>query len=246
MASSDRDTGAGQPQPVEVDDLAAKLSDLARTLQHEESVEATLQAIAEAAVGTVPGAQYAALSVVEHRREVHTRAGTSDLAYAVDRVQYEVGEGPCLSAVYEQQTVHLPEMTAETRWPLFTQRAAELGVSSMLSFQLYVQEDNLGALNLYSSRTHAFDDDSAHVGLLFAAHAAVAMSGAQHLEQLNQAMSVRDVIGQAKGILMERHKLTADQAFAVLARASQHTNRKLVDVAADLTATGDLARRASR
>ncbi|MCG5457454.1 GAF and ANTAR domain-containing protein [Micromonospora sp. PSH03] len=246
MAGSDSGAGTDEPRPAAVDDLAAKLSDLARRLQHEDSVEATLQAIAGAAVGTVPGAEQAALSVVEHRREIHTRAGTSDLVYAVDRVQYEVGEGPCLSAVYEQQTVHVPDMTVEGRWPRFTQRAAELGVSSMLSFQLYVQDDNLGALNLYSSRTHAFDDDSAHVGLLFAAHAAVAMSGAQHLEQLNQAISVRDVIGQAKGILMERHKLTADQAFAVLARASQNTNRKLVDVARYLTATGQLTHRTPR
>ncbi|SCF13063.1 GAF domain-containing protein [Micromonospora coriariae] len=250
MAGSDNDAGPGRSVTdagaADFDDLAARLSDLARTLQHEDSVDATLQAIAEAAVDTVPGAQYAGLSVVEHRREIHPRAGTADLVFAVDRVQYDTGEGPCLSAVYEHQTVHLPDMTSEQRWPNFTHRAAEMGVLSMLSFQLYVQQDNLGALNLYSSQRHAFDDDSAHVGLLFAAHAAVAMSGAQQLEQLNRANSVRDVIGQAKGILMERHKLTADQAFTVLARASQNTNTRLIDLARHLTATGELTDRPPR
>jgi GAF domain-containing protein len=222
------------------DDLAGRLSDLARTLQDEDGVDETLQAIVDAAVGTVPGAQYAALSVVERRREIHTRAGTADVVFKVDQVQYDTGEGPCLSAVYDQQTVSLPDMTTEQRWPKFTARTAELGVRSMLSFQLYVQQDNLGALNLYSEHSNAFDDDSEHVGLLFASHAAVAMSGAQQQQHLNKAMAARDVIGQAKGILMERHKLTADQAFSVLSRASQHTNTKLVDVARALTDTGHL------
>ena len=220
------------------DDLATSLSDLARTLQDEDNVEKTLQAIVNAAVGTVPGAQYAGLSVVERRRQVHTRAGTDDLVYQVDQVQYDAGEGPCLDAMYEHQTVHLPDMASEQRWPRFTHGAAELGVGSMLAFQLWVHEDNLGALNLYSAQTHAFDDDSEHVGLLFAAHAAVAMSGAQHVEHLTKAMAARDVIGQAKGILMERHKLTADQAFTVLAQASQHANTKLIDVARSLAQTG--------
>ncbi len=244
MASSDNDANNGRgetkPDAGDSDSLAGRLSDLARVLQDEDSVDQTLQAIVDAAVGTVPGAQYAGLSVVEHRREIHTRAGTADVVYKVDQVQYDTGEGPCLSAVYEQQTVSLPDMSAEARWPKFTGRTAELGVLSMLSFQLYVQQDNLGALNLYSEHEKAFDADSEHIGLLFASHAAVAMSGAQQQEHLQKAISARDLIGQAKGILMERHKLTADQAFSVLSRASQHTNTKLIDVARALTDTGHL------
>jgi transcriptional regulator with GAF, ATPase, and Fis domain len=244
MAGTDSDAnngnGEASPDTGGLDDLAGRLSDLARTLQDEDSVGETLQAIVEAAVGTVPGAQYAALSVVEHRREVHTRAGTADVVFAVDQVQYDTGEGPCLSAVYEQQTVSVPDMSAEARWPKFTGRTAELGVLSMLSFQLYVQQDNLGALNLYSEQKNAFNADSEHIGLLFASHAAVAMSGAQEQEHLQKAISARDLIGQAKGILMERHKLTADQAFSVLIRASQQTNTKLIDVARALTDTGEL------
>jgi hypothetical protein len=115
-----------------------------------------------------------------------------------------------------------------------------LGIHSMLAFQLYVVEDNLGALNLYSADTDAFNDESEHVGLLFAAHAAVATAGARKVRDLVRAVSTRDLIGQAKGILMERHKLTDDQAFGLLVRASQHTNVKLVEIARRLTETGEL------
>jgi GAF domain-containing protein len=247
MAGGENGDGRGRPSSHDTgrvggDDLAVKLSDLARTLQDENDVEQTLDAIAAAAVDTVPGAEYAALSVVERRHAVYTRAGTAQLAYDVDKVQYETHQGPCLDAAYEQRTVRVPDMSSDERWPEFARRAAALGVGSMLSFQLFVQQDNLGALNLYSSRSNAFDDESEHVGLLFASHAAVAMSGAQHQEQMERAISARDVIGQAKGILMERHKITADQAFTLLARASQENNIKLLEVARALTDTGELSR----
>jgi transcriptional regulator with GAF, ATPase, and Fis domain len=226
---------------TDLDTLAGTLSDLARSLHHETSVEDTLRGIVFAAVGTVPGAQEAALTVFEGRRRVSTRAGTADLVYQVDQVQYDTGEGPCLSSLYQQRTVRLSDMAAETRWPRFTVRAAELGVGSMLSFQMYVERDNLGALNLYSRDADAFTDESEQVGLLFATHAALAMADAQTRERLHRAMEVRDVIGQAKGILMERHKVTDGQAFTLLVRASQNTNRKLLEIARYLVETGELA-----
>ncbi|WP_141704478.1 GAF domain-containing protein, partial [Planobispora rosea] len=122
------------------------------------------------------------------------RASDDDLAVKLqtDRIQCETGQGPCLDAVYDQRTVRLPDLTEEERWPAFTERAAELGVRSMLSFQLYVQNDNLGGLNLYSCRKNAFGDESEHVGLLFATHAEVAMSGAQQEEHLARAVAMRD------------------------------------------------------
>lgn len=252
MANSD-DNGAGDagqgrpsshytgtPDPQE---LAGRLSDLARSLQDEHSVEDTLDGIVKAAVGTVPGVEHAGLSVVERGRAVHTRAGSDEVVYQVDRVQYETGEGPCLSAMYEQQTVRMPDTTTETRWPQFTHRTIALGIRSMLSFQLYVVGDTLGALNLYSRRTNAFSDESEQVGLLFAAHAAVAMAGAQREHQLLRAMATRDLVGQAKGILMERHKLTGAQAFSVLVRYSQHSNTKLHEVAQHLVDSGELVTR---
>jgi transcriptional regulator with GAF, ATPase, and Fis domain len=253
VAGSDRrddaDAGRGQPSSSYTgpasgfEDLAVALGELARSLHDQGSVEETLHGIVVAAVGTVPGAEYAALSVIEGRRTVQTRAGTADIVYKVDQVQYDTGEGPCLDALYQQHTVRLSDMAAETRWPQFTDRVAELGVGSMLSFQLYVEQDNLGALNLYAHDTDAFSDESEQVGLLFATHAAVAMADAQQHQHLSRAIAVRDLIGQAKGILMERHKLTGDQAFTLLVRASQSTNTKLNEVARYLVETGELGHR---
>ena len=224
-------------------DLAIRLSELARSLQDEESLSDTLSGIVHAAVGTIPGAQYAAISVIEGGRTVKTRAGTDDLVYQLDQAQSDTHQGPCLDALYNQQTVRLSDMDAETRWPKFSRRAVELGVGSMLCLQLYVEQDNLGALNLQSRKKDAFNDESEQIGLLFAAHAGVAMAGAQKQQQLAKAMSVRDLIGQAKGILMERYKIRNDQAFNLLVRASQNTNTKLVDVARYLVDTGELADR---
>ncbi|GAA4078944.1 GAF and ANTAR domain-containing protein [Nonomuraea soli] len=224
-------------------ELAVKLSELARTLQEEPTLELTLQAIVESAVQTVPGAQYAGLTVVRKRRAVATPAATDELVRLVDRAQYATGQGPCLDSVYTQQTVRLADMRKETRWPRFTRHANALGIVSMLSFQLYVQRDTLGALNLYSHRADAFTDESEQVGLLFAAHAAVAMAGAQQLANLSGAVAMRDVIGQAKGILMERFRLTSEQAFVLLVRVSKETNTKLADIARHLADTGELRTR---
>lgn len=244
---ADSHDGAGRDQasvraasPSSDGSLGTRLSTLARNLQNKDDVDATLHAIVHAAVATIPGAGHAAISVVRRRREIHTPAATADVALDVDRVQYDTGQGPCLDAIFDQHTVHLPDMTAETRWPQFAPRAAQLGVLSMLSFQLFVHTDSLGALNLYAERPDAFTDESEHVGLLFAAHAAVAMSGAQQQAHLTAALNARDLIGQAKGILMERHKLTAAQAFAVLAKASQESNTKLVEIARVIAETGEL------
>ena len=114
---------------------------------------------------------------------------------------------------------------------------------SMLSLQLVVDGDDLGALNLLGARPHAFSDASEHVGLLLAAHVAMAIDHARQGEDMIGGLLRRDLIGQAKGILMERHKVSADRAFDVLARASQDLNRKVHDVAADLAATGTLPER---
>ena len=239
-STNDRGSAAGEDQ------LARQLSELARDLQEKHSLQDTLNGITQAAVDNVPGAQFAGITVVKGHRDVDTPAWTDELVRATDRAQYETGQGPCLNSVYEEQTVRVADMRSEQRWPEFAKRAVDLGVGSMLSIQLYVTGDNLGALNLYSEATEAFDDESEHVGLLLAAHAAIAMAGAQQQEQLVQSITTRDLIGQAKGILMERHKITAEQAFTLLIRASQLANTKLRDVAEHLTTTGELAARQSQ
>ena len=224
---------------VSTSDLSEVMSHAARRLQEEHGdVEGTLQAITATAVRVVPNAEDCGISYVIGRSRIEPRASTSELPREIDALQERIEEGPCLDAVWEQEVVRVDEVGADDRWPQFAQQASERGVGSMMCFQLFVQGDQLGALNLYAHTPGAFDDECQEIGLMFAAHAAVAVAGAEHEEHLRAGMTNRDVIGQAKGILMERHKLTADQAFGVLARVSQELNRKLVDVAREVSNTG--------
>jgi GAF domain-containing protein len=223
--------------------LGDVMSRVARRLQEEHGdVEATLQAITATAVRVVPHAEECSISYVIGRSKVEPRASTSDLPREVDALQERIKQGPCLDAVWEQEVVRVDDVAADDRWPEFARQASALGVGSMMCFRLFVEGDQLGGLNMYAGRPGAFDEESQDVGQMFAAHAAVAVAGAEHEQNLRTAVSSRDVIGQAKGILMERHKLTADQAFAVLARASQELNRKLADVAREVTDTGAVPR----
>jgi GAF domain-containing protein len=233
---SDEDTGTSTGQ----DRLAEQLSALARSLEMQADLQATLDTVVRAAVGTVPGAAEASISEVQHRRDVKTLAATGELSRAVDHAQYDFGEGPCLDSLYDHRTVRLSDLNTEQRWPQFVVRARELGVGSMLAVQLFVDGENLGALNLLSRHPHAFDDESEHVALLFASHAAVAMSGERARSHLRAAVSTREVIGQAQGILMERFKITGEMAFQILMLASQDSNRKLRDIADELVSTGEL------
>jgi GAF domain-containing protein len=234
--STAQDMSADGVDPV--GQLGAVMSRVSRQLQEEHgNIEATLQAITATAVRVVPHAEDCSISYVIGRSKVEPRASTSDLPRQVDALQGRIGQGPCLDAVWDAQIVRVDDVAADERWPEFARQAAELGIGSMLCFQLFVTGDRLGACNLFSRTPRAFDDESEEIGLMLAAHAGVALAGAEHESNLRAGMSSRDVIGQAKGILMERHRLTADQAFGVLSRVSQELNRKLVDIAGELTDT---------
>jgi GAF domain-containing protein len=234
-------TAAHGHRPVE--SLGDVMSRVARELQQEHGdVEATLQAVTRAAVDTVPGADECGISYVIARKQVEPRAWTSDLPRVLDALQGTLGQGPCLDAIWDERVVRVADVATEQRWPEFARQAAAHGVGSLLCFQLFVEGDHLGALNLYARRAGAFADPASEdVGLVFAAHGAVALAGAEHEAELLAGLDSRDLIGQAKGILMERHRLTAAQAFALLVRTSSLTNRKLRDVADELSTTGHLA-----
>ena len=230
----------GNDRPDE-DDLSQRLSDLARDMQHQPDNPAVMDVIVAAAVSMVPGAEEASISLTQRGRRVVSAAATSDLPQRFDALQQETRQGPCMDAMYEHETIRVDDLPGDGRWPELARRSGEIGVASMLCFQLFVEGDDLGALNLLARRPEAFTDDSERVGLMLASHAAVAVAQAQKLTHLETALASRDVIGQAKGILMERYKITATQAFALLARASMDTNRKLHEVAQYLTDTGVLA-----
>ncbi|WP_199522374.1 GAF and ANTAR domain-containing protein [Geodermatophilus marinus] len=220
-----------------------RLASIARDLLNEPDTQHTLQRVVDAAAENLDGTVWASVSLVTQRREIETPVVTDDRAGHADRLQYELAEGPCLDSIWEQETFQIEDMTTEERYPRWARAVAErTGIRSSLSLQLYTDEEHnsLGALNLYSPVPGAFDAETRGEGLAFAAQAAVALRSAQSEQHLRTAMATRTLIGQAQGILMERLKITPDQAFAVLSRLSQHTNVKLREVARRLVETGEI------
>lgn len=216
------------------------LDDLARSLHVKEArLQPTLDAIVSSAVETIDPAHYAGLIVLV-QSVLTPQATAGDPPYALDLLQQRLGDGPCMQAARDQNVITVPDTKLETRWPGFGSSAAGLGVGSMLCVPLRVERRNLGALSLYAARPQAFTDYHLPLTRLFATHAALALGDAQRTEQLHTALDNRDLIGQAKGILIEREKVTPDEAFRLLSVSSQAANSKLVAVARHLVETGEL------
>ena len=216
------------------------LAELARDLDSEVDQARVLQRVVEAAVVGVDGADHAGIMLLEHG-QLTTPVATSDTVRLVDQEQQITQEGPCIHAALESAAmVRADDLRSDPRWPNFAERAIAHGVNGMLSFQLYARDDNIGALNLYAARPCAFDDDAAHVGRLLATHAAIALAATRAEANLRSALASRDMIGQAKGILMERYKIDQAAAFELLVAVSQHSHRKLRDIAEELTSAGEL------
>jgi GAF domain-containing protein len=220
------------------DGLARQLSELARQMQAEPDMPALLQRITEAAVLEIDGAEYACISLVEGG-VVRPQAATDDLVKRVDSRESELNEGPCITSLREEVTVRSDDFEKEERWPRFVAAAMEEGIRSMLAVQLFVEADNLGALNIYATQPDAFTEHDETIAMLLAVHAAIAMTASMTESNLRTALDSRDTIGQAKGILMERYKISSIEAFHLLVVASQRTHRKLRDLADTLTTTGE-------
>ena len=225
------------------DEMAGDFAVMARTLHAESGVQETLHVMCTLAVQIIEGAEHAGITVIRGGR-FETPAASDSIGPAVDRIQYETGEGPCVDAIRTHETLQLDDLSADDRWPEFTARLiAETDVRSMLSYRLFVEEDTLGALNLYSSRPHAFAGTNHPLGTIFAVHAALAMKAAMEHDQvanLEAALASNRRIGMAMGILMGRGAITEQEAFQRMLQVSQNTNRKLRDVAETIILTGEL------
>jgi GAF domain-containing protein len=219
--------------------VARELSELARELEAEPDFDAVMDRIVLAVVAELGGATAAAVTLVQ-RGQVLSPAHSSELAEQVGRIESETGEGPCVDSGREEVTIRVDDLRQSSRWPAFAARAVELGILSLLSFQLFVGQDSMGALNVYSGTPGGFGSEDEETGLLLASHAALAMGASREVANLRVAMDTRDLIGQAKGILMERYKIDGGRAFDVLVASSQHANQKLRDIASHLIFTGEL------
>ncbi len=222
------------PTPVGEQQLAETFAEISRVLLAEPDVQRTLEKMCALLVTTVAGCDHAVVTVVrDHALE--SPAASDDVGPSVDSLQLDVDDGPCLEAIREHHTVVTDDLAAETRWPRFSRRAVEVtGVRSMLAFRMFIAQDTLGSLNLYSKHPRAFTDDSLAVGTIFAAHASVALRAAQNKEDLarfREVAKARELMGQAKGILMGRQGITAQAAMEILARGAERLKIELRELA---------------
>ncbi|MGW8987552.1 GAF and ANTAR domain-containing protein [Streptomyces parvus] len=226
-------------------DFSHRMAGMARSFLAQDSVQGTLERITGAATELLEGCDAAGVLVLRGER-VQTLAATDQLVVDSDQLQERSGEGPCFDAARRrtgEQVFRITDMTTvQQRWPAYAPSARELGVGSMMGFLLYTEDEDLGALNLYSRKPGMFDETSETAAWLLASHAAVALSSARIRDQLVQAVDSRHVIGEAMGILMAGRRLTEDQAFDVLRRFSQERNIKLREVARQVTELGRLPR----
>ncbi|MDD7937969.1 GAF and ANTAR domain-containing protein [Actinomycetospora lutea] len=215
--------------------LARALDASARSLierKDDQDVEHTLELIVSGAIHTIPHVEQAGISLVERGGAVASHAPSSTAVRELDELQNDLREGPCLDSIRHETRTLVEDMAAvQARWPRYTAAAVDRGFRSLMSFQLFTDHGSAGALNLYAAEPGAFDASSADVGALFAAQAALVLHGAKRITGLTVALDSRDVIGQAKGILIERFGVGPEQAFAMLVESSQQTNIKLVEVA---------------
>jgi GAF domain-containing protein len=227
---------------------AEALERLGRLSLRELSMDSLLQTVAELARTVMPGNPEASVTLLV-KDKPSTVVSTGQFAVDLDETQYERGHGPCLHAARTGELTEITDTRADTRWRDYAQRAAEAGNLSSLSVPLAIDKDEQvsGALNLYARKPDAFDEDSRAAAQSFGPHAAVAagnlyayQSARDMADNLQAALESRAVIDQAKGILIERHKLTPDQAFQLLGQVSMNTNRKVRDVADQLVHTGEL------
>ncbi|MGW2939371.1 GAF and ANTAR domain-containing protein [Streptomyces sp. NPDC001156] len=223
--------------------FAQQMAIMGRDLLAQKSVTATLERITHSAIELVEGCEAAGILIL-HGKQVQSLAPTDEFVSVSDQLQARLGEGPCFDAARShegERVFRIADLTQkQQRWPAYAPKARELGVGSMMGFLLFTEDEDLGALNLYSRGPGAFSEASEMAGWLLASHAAIAFSSARTDAQMHETVTTRHVIGEAMGILMGGHHLTEEQAFDVLRRYSQENNVKLREVARRVCEQGGL------
>ena len=228
--------------------VQSKIAELVSALVHGAGIEEMLTKLTSASVALVPGAEFAKISLVEDQR-LRPLAATSELAALLDGAQQAAGQGPCLDAINAQKPVRCGDLRTDVRWPRFADAATAAGVHSVLSCPLDMPGVTGATLSLFGSQPEAFGMESDATAAMLANHAAIALVTAEHERQFRAALATRDVIGQAKGMIMERFGVDSASAFAMLKRISQQTNTPVRQLAASLVHSAgtrdDDARKAS-
>ncbi|MFL6126957.1 ANTAR domain-containing protein [Actinophytocola sp.] len=228
--------------------LAQQFAQLTKRLRAADSVADVLSQVVRGAVAVLRDADLVSVTLRSPDERLHTPLETDPLASELDELQYAYREGPCFEAARNpgMAHVHSPDLVTEARWPRFGPAAADRGYLSVLSTALLpdIPPPRLsGALNVYSAGAGKLGDEATRdQALLLATHASLALASTEAVRlaelraaQLRRALDTRDVIGQAKGILMQRRGISADEAFELLRRTSMDLNVRLAELAHTLT-----------
>jgi GAF domain-containing protein len=221
----------------EVDATHLRIAQIVQDLygRPDTDSDTVIAELAEHAAAEIPGAEYAGVTVTRNAKQIDTPATTHKWPLLLDEIQQRHGEGPCLTAAWEEKIIHVADLTTDERFPLYARDAlTETPIRSVMAFQMWIAGEQMGALNVYAETAHAFGPQTREIGLVFASHSSVAWNAARRDEQFKRALTSRDVIGQAKGMLMERYGVNAIQAFDLLRKLSQDSNTPLIQIAADL------------
>ncbi len=218
------------------DRLRHDLADLVQIVRSESAdPDAVLGELTESAAASVPGAGYAGITTVSGDGKVETAASSGPYPGLLDEIQARHGQGPCLSAAWEQHMIRIPDLTREQRWPDYCRDAlAETPIRSVIAFQLFTGRQGMGALNFYAEQPQVFDAHAVELAVMAATHTALGWELLRRDEQFRSALASRDIIGQAKGMIMERFTINAVQAFELLKRLSQESNTPLAAIARQL------------
>ncbi|WP_253867697.1 GAF and ANTAR domain-containing protein [Mycobacterium sp. GA-1285] len=217
-----------------------EIARLARSLYSQKSADMDIDNLVDevtaTAVRILPNVHHAGISLVDPKgRRVRSVAATGPVPKNLDNLQEELQQGPCVDSIHDRVTVRIDDFETEDRWAQFMARALQTTpVRSSLSIQLYTHESEIGALSLYSERPRAFTPQLEDLALAVAAHAAIGLATARRDDQFRNAIASRDIIGQAKGMIMERFDVNAADAFNLLVRLSQEKNTPLHSIAVEL------------
>ncbi|MBT2566960.1 GAF and ANTAR domain-containing protein [Arthrobacter sp. ISL-85] len=224
-----------------VNELAALTGQLAGGFLTEENAARAVQSLAYVLKDSVPGSAGAGASLINARGRRESAGVTDPVVLRADKLQYELGQGPCLSAWAEQRAIIIQDARQETRWPRWTAAVADLPLRSVLSAPVTTQGRHIGAFKVYSPHPMAFDDHSVFLIERLAAPAAVMLGNARDREtaqrlstQLVEALANRDMISRAEGVLIERMNITSREAFTIMLSASRGEGKPLHEVAREI------------
>ena len=227
--------------PSPGDELAGAFVRAAGLLLSPEAVRTALLLITSSAKETFPRTAGAGITLADPEGRRVTAAATDDVVARADALQYELGQGPCLTAWDERDVVRVDDLGRETRWPRWVEAVRGLGLGSALSSPVVAGAEALGAMKVYASAPGAYGEREERLLTMFATQAAVLLAGMRTAEdarrvsdRLKDALQGREVIALAKGIIISRDGGDERAAFLALADLARRNRKTVRETAEDL------------